>query len=197
MIKGYVLPEIKSRRATITIDGNKGEALWNSKAPVFIGAYGATRARINTAWDNNMLFLTADIYDEKVFSASGSTENDDAIRFFLDPKNLSLVSPDENIFLITVTAGGICDFKQGKNGLWCDWTPSGVMSKSKKTDRGYQLEVGIPWTALKYEPQMNKRIGFHAMVLETSTGISHAYAEPLAGNIAEASYSWSPLFLTD
>jgi hypothetical protein len=197
MIKGYVLPGIKSRRATITIDGNKGEALWNSKAPVFIGGYGATRARINTAWDNNMLFLTADVYDENVFSASGNKDHDDAIQFFLDPQNLSLVSPGENVFTITVTAGGVGDYKQGRNGGWCDWTPSGVISKSKKTDRGYQLELGIPWQALKHKPQMNKRIGFHAMILETSTGIRRAYAEPLAGNISEASYSWSPLFLTD
>ena len=197
MIKGHVLREIKSRRATVSIDGERTEALWNSKASVFIGGYGATQARINTAWDQNSLFLTAEVHDEKVFWASGDAEKDDAIQFFLDPRNLSLVLPDENIFSVTVTAGGMCVFKQGKNGSWSEWIPTGVISKSKKSSDGYQVELAIPWDALNYKPKKNERMGFHAVVLETSTGMGHAYEEALAGNITEASYSWSPLFLTD
>lgn len=197
MIKGHVLSEIKCHSATISIDGERREALWNSKPPVFIGGYGPTQAKINTAWDQNMLFLTAEVHDGNVFSTSGDAAKDDAIQFFLDPRNLSLVLPDENIFSVTVTAGGTCVFKQGKNGLWSEWKPTGVIAKSKKSGDGYQIELAIPWNALNYIPKKNERIGFHAVVLETSTGIRHAYGEALAGNITDASYSWSRLFLTD
>lgn len=197
MIKGYVLPEIKSPRATIALDGEKNEPLWKKKASVFIGGFGTTRAKINTAWNEEMFFLIADVQDDKVFSASNDPQKDDAIQLFLDPANLSVTSPQENIFSVTVTAGGKCFYKQGKNGFWIDWSPSGIATKAKKTANGYQLEVAIPWAVLQYVPEKNKRIGFHAAVRETSTGIQQRYVEPLAGNVTDASYSWSTLFLTD
>jgi hypothetical protein len=197
MIKGYVLPEIKSRHATITIDGEKNEALWKRKAQVFIGGFGTTKASINTAWNGDMFFLTADVQDEKVFSTSGDLQKDDAIQFFIDPKNRAIKSPDEDIFSVTVTAGGKCFYQQGKDGRWIDWSPSGIITRSSQTTNGYVLEVAIPWTALHHTPEKNVRIGFHAAILETSTGIQPAYIEPLAGNVTDASYSWSPLFLKD
>ena len=197
MIKGRVLPEIRSSRATITVDGEKNEELWKGKAPVFIGGFGATQASINTAWNKEMFFIAAEVQDKKVFSGSGDPQKDDGVQFFLDPQNRSLEMPDENIFSVAVTAGGKCFYQQGKNGSWVAWNPSGIVTGSRKTATGYQLEIAIPWTALRYLPKTNQRIGFHATLLETKDGIQHAYAEPLAGNIADASYSWSPLFLID
>lgn len=197
MIKGHVLPEIRSRRATIDIDGEKNEALWKTKTPVFIGGFGTTQASINMAWNQDMLFLIADVQDKNVFSSSNDLQKNDAIQFLIDPQNLSLQLPDENIFSVTVTAAGKCSYKQGKGGSWIEWKPSGIAAKSSNTATGYRLEVAIPWAAINYTPKMNERIGFHAIVLETSTGIQHTYEEPLAGNITDAPYSWSPLFLTD
>jgi hypothetical protein len=197
MIKGHILREIKSHHTTITIDGDTNESLWKTKAPVFIGGFGTTQTRINTAWDNDKFFITAYVLDERVVSTSSDPMKDDAIQFFLDPKNRSLILPGEDIFSVTITAGGKTFFKQGKNGQWSNWSPSGVVTRSKPTPRGYILEIAIPWTALQHIPQKNVRMGFHAAILETSTGIQHAYTEPLAGNITDASYTWSSLFLTD
>jgi hypothetical protein len=197
MIKGHILREIKSHRAIVAVDGERNEYLWKTKAPVFIGGFGTTQARINTAWDKDKFFITADVHDEKVVSMSNDPTKDDAIQFFIDPKNLSLILPDEDIFSLTVTAAGKSFYKQGKNGRWINWSPSGIVTRSKQKTRGYILEIAIPWTALQHIPQKNVRMGFHAAILETSTGIQHAYTEPLAGNITDASYTWSPLFLTD
>jgi hypothetical protein len=197
MIKGYVLPEIKSPHATIVIDGEKKEALWRGASPVFIGGFGPTQARIHTSWNEDMFFLTADVRDDKVFSGSGDPQKDDAIQFFLDPQNRSLQVPGENIFTVTVTAGGKVFCKQGKNGSWAAWQAAGILTKSVKNNTGYQVEIAVPWIALNYSPKKNKRIGFHAGILETSDGFQRAYTEPLAGNNTDAPYSWSPLFLID
>jgi Carbohydrate family 9 binding domain-like/BNR repeat-like domain len=194
MIKGYVLSEIKSPHRSDRAGVVGTEA---SKPHVFIGGYGSTQARINTAWDSDALYLTADVRDEKVFDASGDVSKDDAMGFYLDPRNLSLELPGENIFLIIVTAGGKCSYKQGRNHLWSEWSPSGIKAKSKTNDNGYRIELEVPWSALKYQPKLNQRIGFHAVVFETSTGRRHDYTEPLSGNITGAPYSWSPLYLTD
>ncbi|HZI25176.1 MAG TPA: sugar-binding protein [Chryseolinea sp.] len=196
MIKGRVLGKIQSYRATIS-DGKKNHPGRTTKAPIFIGGYGPTQAHINAAWNDQLLFISADVDDNQVFSSSGDPRKDDAVQFYLDPQNLSLRSPDKNIFRVTVTAGGRAYYNEGKNGTWDFWKPMGVVSKSRETASGYQVEVAIPWAALNHSPQKNKRIGFHARVMETTTGIRHDYAEPLAGNITNAPYSWLPLFLID
>lgn len=197
MIKGHVLHEIKSRRAVSDGNGEENEERRKKTTPVFIGGFGTTHAIINTSWNLDTFFLRAEVQDKKVFSASYDPQRDDAIQFFLDPQNLSLLLPDEDIFSITVTAAGKCFYKQGKNGSWVDWKPAGIVAKSWATATGYQLQVAIPWAAVHYIPKTNERIGFHATVLETSDGTQRTYAEPLAGNITDAPYSWSPLFLTD
>jgi hypothetical protein len=197
MIKGHILHEIKSHQSTLTVDGEKNEGLWKMKAPVFIGGFGTTQAHINTAWDDDKFFIAAEVHDEKVMSKSGDPLKDDAIQFFIDPKNRSLTLPDENIFSVTLTAGGACFYKEGKNGRWIDWTASGITTKSSQALNGYVVEVAIPWAAFHHTPEKNVRIGFHATILETSTGSQHAYVEPLAGNVTDGSYTWSPLFLTE
>jgi hypothetical protein len=143
-----------------------------------------------------MLYLKANVSDEKVFDGNGVAVPD-AISFYFDPKNLSPLLPDENIFSVTVTASGQCTYRQGKNKSWSDWIPQNIVAKSKRHNNGYQIELAIPWSALKHNLKLNERIGFHVEVLETSTGIKHDYIEPLSGNITNAPYSWSPLYLID
>jgi hypothetical protein len=196
MVKGYVASEIKAPRNTLSIDTEEGEQLSKIK-PVFIGGFGPTQARIYTAWSNSMLYFVADVDDKRVFHTSGDLQKDDAIQFFLDPQNLSLTKPDKNIFSIAVTAGGKAFYQQGNNGAWSDWKPVGIKIKSKRTDAGYQLEIVIPWGTINHHPEGNKRMGFHAAVLETSNGKGHTYVEPIAGNTTDVPYTWSPLFLTE
>jgi hypothetical protein len=197
MVKGYVMPEIKSRRGTLTLDAEKSERLWKTKPSVFIGGFGKTQAHIHTSWDSSMLYFAAEVRDEKVFDTSSDPLKDDAIQFFLDPENLSTNVPVESIFFMTITAAGMGFYKQGKNGAWSDWKAVGVEIESKRTATGYQMEVGIPWTAIHRRPEMNMRIGFHAAILENSGGDQQAYTEPIAGNTTDAPYTWSPLFLTE
>jgi hypothetical protein len=78
-----------------------------------------------------------------------------------------------------------------------NWSPAGVVAKSNRTANGYTLEIAIPWDAIHHTPKKNVRLGFHAAILETSNGMHHTYIEPVAGNVTEAPYTWSPLFLTD
>jgi hypothetical protein len=197
MVKGYITSEIKSRHATLALDAEKDEPLWKTKPSVFVGGFSATQAYIHTSWDSSMLYFAAEVRDEKVFYTSGDPRKDDAIQFFLDPQNLSPNAPDQGIFSIIITAAGMGFCKQGKNGAWIDWKPVEIKTKSKRTATGYQVEVGIPWTVIHCRSEINKRIGFHAVILENSGGDQHAYTEPIAGNKSDAPYTWSPLFLTE
>ncbi|HEX6227009.1 MAG TPA: sugar-binding protein, partial [Chryseolinea sp.] len=197
MIKGRVLGEIRSSRQSITIDGKTNERLWKTKAPVFIGGFGRTNANINCAWNADKIFFTAVINDGKVVSSAEDAQENDALQFFLDPQNQSTELPDENIFCLTVTASGKYIFKEGKKGSWTDRNATGIEATSVADDSGYHIEVAIPWTALNTVPEPNQRMGFHAALIETSNGRQHSYVEPLAGNISDAPYTWSPLFLIE
>jgi hypothetical protein len=195
MIRGYVMREIKSPRGTMTVNAEKNESLWKTKPTIFIGGFSTTQGYFRTSWNERLLYVAAEINDEKVY-ASGDPDKDDAIQFFLDPKKLGPNVPDEHIFSITVTAGGKGSYKQGKKGTWIDWKPIGVELKSNRTTTGYQIEVGIPWTVLNHQAKANQQIGFHAMIFESSNGTRHQYAEPIAGNISDVPKTWCALSLT-
>jgi hypothetical protein len=197
MIKGRVLNPIKSRRTIITVDGSASEPLWNGTPSVYIGGYGSTSVRMHTAWSEDMLYLVAEVNDKNVFASSSDAQKDDGIQVYIDPKNLAAIAPVANVFSFTMTAGGKIFYTQGKDGHWVDWNPAGVQMKVLATESGYSIEAAIPWSALNGRPEKDTRIGFHAELRETSNGIKHDYIEPLSGNVADAPYTWSPLFLTD
>ena len=144
-----------------------------------------------------MLYLVAEVNDKNVFASSSDAQKDDGIQVYIDPKNLAAIAPVANVFSFTMTAGGKIFYTQGKDGHWVDWNPAGVQMKVSATESGYSIEAAIPWSALNGRPEKDTRIGFHAELRETSNGIKHDYIEPLSGNVADAPYTWSPLFLTD
>jgi hypothetical protein len=193
MIKGYVLREEASPKQTITVDGENTENLWNTTRDVFIGGYGQASASLWTSWDDNNLYVLADVTDENVFS-SGLLSGD-GLRLYLDPTNCATVAPDTKVFSLGLSPSGTFTFEEGKSAAWEPRSTDGINFKSKSNASGYRMEVAIPWSALGGKPSANTRIGFNACLYESSNGSSHAYEEPIAGNTNGAPYTWSTLKL--
>jgi hypothetical protein len=196
MIKGYILHGIKSHQTTLTPDGESKEPLWRTEAPVFIGGYGPTQAKIRTGWNMDKLFFAVQVKDKDIVTAPNDLQKGDGVRLLLDVGNLSAVKSGEGVYVMLVTSAGKAFFQQRANDQWTTWSPNGFAVKSKKLADGYQVEVSIPWRTLSASPLKNKRIGFHAEVNESSNGM-HCYTEPLSGNVAEQPFTWLPLVLTD
>jgi hypothetical protein len=193
MIKGYVLPELSSSKNTIVVDGENSDDLWQTERNIFIGGYGQTAASIWTSWDDHYLYVLADVKDSNVFS--GSLLSGDGLRIYIDPANRSTVAPDNKIFSFGLSPSGSVTFEEGKTTAWETRSSEMINFKSNTTASGYRIELAIPWSVLGGKPSATTRIGFHACLYESSNGSSHAYEEPIAGNINNAPYTWSTLKL--
>jgi hypothetical protein len=193
MIKGYVLPEASAAKETIMIDGEKDENVWTTDHDILIAGYGQASASLWTSWDDNNLYVMADVKDDQVFS--GSLISGDGLRIYIDPLNRSTIAPDSKIFSLGLSPSGSLTFEEGKSAVWAARPAAGINFKSKITTSGYVMEVAIPWGSLGGKPSTDTRIGFNACLYESSNGSSHAYEEPIAGNINNAPYTWSSLRL--
>ena len=196
MIRGYILSEIKSQQTTLTPDGESKEPLWRTNTPVFIGGYGATQAKIRTGWSKDKMFFAVQVKDKDMAAISNDPLKGDGVRLLLDAGNLSSRPDGGNIYAMFITPAGKAFYQQRRNDQWIAWSPKGIAIKSKRLADGYQFEVSIPWSVLSASPLINKRIGFHAEVNESSSGI-HRYTESLSGNVTDQPFTWSPLVLTD
>ncbi len=196
MIKGYILRDIKSHNATLNVDGESKESLWQTNAPVFIGGYGSTQAKIRTGWNKDNLLFTVRVKDKSIDVSGSDPEKNDGIRLLVDVRNLSANPNVENVYAIFITAAGKTFYKKRTDAQWTSWSPQTIAAKSKRLADGYQLEVSIPWTTMSCSPAKNKRIGFQAEVNESSNG-AHRYTEPISGNVTDQPVTWSPLILTD
>ncbi|MBL0739992.1 exo-alpha-sialidase [Chryseolinea lacunae] len=187
MIKGHIVHELSARPKNAPLTEKQ-------KQHVFIGGYGKTQMTMNVQWDDNALHGQIQVKDEHVFSGTGDPVHD-GIRVLLDPQNISTTAPAPGIFALTLFADGKMLFEQGKDGHWTPQHTTGIQTSITKTADGYQANVSIPWNLVQGRPPLNSRIGFHAVLLETTTGKTLDYTEPMAGNITDAPYSWSTLRL--
>jgi hypothetical protein len=193
MIKGYVLKEEPSSKESILVDGENDEQIWDTGRDVFIGGAGQASASLWTCWDDNNLYVLADVKDDQVFS--GNILSGDGIRIYIDPANRATVAPDTKIFSLGLSPSGAVTFEEGKAAQWETKTPGGINFKSKTTATGYRMEVAIPWTAIGGKVTTGSRMGFNVCLYESSNGSSHAYEEAVAGNTNNAPYTWSSLTL--
>jgi hypothetical protein len=193
MIKGYVAHPVHARYRTLQVDGEATAKTRQERLPLFIGGYDKTQARIGLAWDDQRLYIRANVVDPDVVT-SNKMQGNDGLRFYLDPGNRSTTRPADGIFTLWIDASGNVDFAEGNNGAWTSRKSSAISHAVIPTPDGYRVEAGIPWSVLGTKP--GKRIRFHA-VLNNAGAAGEAYCEPLSGNENEMPYTWSTVNLID
>jgi hypothetical protein len=180
MIKGYVVRSVKAPRHSARV-----------QQPLFIGGYGAAQAHIGLSWNDKHLYISATVKDADVVTNGAVT---DGVQFYLDPANRSTATPTQGIFRMSVTAAGQVTLVEGEEGSWAARKASNVQQKLTRTPAGYQIEIGIPWSAVKVKPTATIR--FHAVMTDVTTA-GATYREPLSGNEHEKPYTWLPLNLVN
>ncbi|MFD1818056.1 Carbohydrate family 9 binding domain-like [Pseudarcicella hirudinis] len=195
MIKGMAIPELEAYKSQIKVDGMLNEDPWKGLFPVFVGQKSRTQARGNMAFDENYLYLSADVRDENVYVTSSADQND-GIVYSIDALNKATDKPAEGIFQFFLTADNKLIVREGSKAEWVEKSGfSGIQTQSLKTGNGYVQELAIPWKILGGKPGPGSRIGFN-LSLQENTGKSRAeYIEPVSGNLPDASYTWCSLFL--
>lgn len=188
MIKGYVIPsKVIASKANggIQIDGTTDENEWDESTSIYIGGYGKTNALLKAVWNDEYIYLSAQVEDENVRSNDGVT-------WYLDPTNKSTTQPDIGLYSIHAFQNGDVIVSEGLNGQWIDNQDVSLEANVKKNDDGYVIELAVGWNELSAEPLLNSRIGLHAVLVESS-----GYSEPIAGNITSKPFTWSHLSLQE
>jgi hypothetical protein len=57
MIRGYIIPELKAGKNSITADGNTTEDIWSGSFPLYIGHTSETNVTSKFSYDDNNLYI--------------------------------------------------------------------------------------------------------------------------------------------
>ncbi|MEY2726159.1 MAG: hypothetical protein RLZZ458_2026 [Planctomycetota bacterium] len=160
-----------ARQGTVQIDGQISESIW-SLAPWsedFVDIEGAVkprptyRTRMKMLWDSQMLYIAAELQDPDVRATLSTRDSvifrDNDFEVFLDPEGDQLNYGELEINALNTiwdlrlprpySAGGQPDdgwTLQGlRSAVWVD----GKLNDSSVPDRGWTLEMAIPWAGLR------------------------------------------------
>nr|WP_315247071.1 sugar-binding protein [uncultured Flavobacterium sp.] len=110
-------------------------------------------------WDNNYLYLLANIADDTKINDSSNFYDDDSVEFYVDINNDKSTSygPNDVQYSFGWNDGsniGTLPYGRSINGINYAITSNA---------NGYILEARIPWTTMQATPQVGQRLGFDFM----------------------------------
>jgi Ca2+-binding RTX toxin-like protein len=134
----------------VVVDGQFGESVWS--LPYTLEQPGGDRVRFGALWDDDYLYLAIDVEDDTLVSVPNNPWAGDGIRIFIDANHAreEVFSGDDRQFMIDLD--GTIYEPSGRT--------EGVRQAVQIRDRGYGMEVAIPWSNLGIEPGENLTIGF-------------------------------------
>ncbi len=173
---------VKKTSQAPVIDG-RADALWENTPSAAVSKIGSCTlcttdsldlsGRFKAVWDAEHLYFLFTIYDDIKFRnnlpANASEQqlwaawkNDD-IELFFDMNNdkESGFHPEEDDFRY--------DFIYDYDSVMTDGNARGISFAQTDFDKGYVLEVRIPWKNLKYAPGQDNAFGFEINVSDNDT----------------------------
>lgn len=151
------------KKATITVDGTVEDA-WKDAdilktEAVAMGDGKSAYAEFRLLWDDNFLYVLADVKDVKLSASNSNAWEQDSIEIVIDQNNgkTAKYEADDGQYRINfknkVSSGGAAD-------------TSKLKSATAVTATGYILEAAIPFTKVK--PAAGAKIGFDLQVNDDS-----------------------------
>jgi len=169
-----------------TIDGNLSEydLDYGMDADVVVGP-GSNNNTVTwgASWDENNLYLAAQIIDD-VVEGSGNPWDNDAIEWYIDGNHDSDGPYDGDfdtqiIMDIVTTADGSVWTKA--DGAPIDPLLGDIEGKWLDTDDGYNVELRLSWSALGFEAGRGRTIGYTIGNNDSDNGIGRDYQTAWVG----------------
>lgn len=162
----YKIYANKVSSTSIKVDGILDEREWDlrySVSKVVSGSYNNT-AKFDVVWDNKYLYLGVDVVDSFLISQdSTNIWEDDSVEIYID------VGHDHKPSYDTYDTQYIKGY--GVSSLWeRNNRTSGVLHSYHRTQNGYSIEIGIPWSNLNVVPSSGMVLGFDIGVNDDDDG---------------------------
>ncbi|MEI3019126.1 endo-1,4-beta-xylanase [Ruminococcus sp.] len=155
--------EATKTETPITIDGDI-DAAWADANTIDVNTYsmgnGAT-AVSKMLWDENYFYVLTEVTDPVLSVASANAYEQDTVEVFFDENNHKTSSYESDDIQCRINYE---NDKTVTDGLSTD----AFLSGTKKTDKGYIVEVAIPYTIGSFHA--NQIVGFDVQVNDDGTG---------------------------
>ena len=164
-------PFIAATQEAVTVDGT-AESSWDA-VEVYAVAKQIQPTVTNAAdlsaqwraqWDEQNLYFFISVTDDDKQNDSPDWFNDDGVEIYLDADNSKDGDYGSNDYQIIVEYQGV-DIYDTKNNLG-----PGATAQVVDTDSGYDVEVALPWTALKATPESGLFLGLDVHVIDDDEG---------------------------
>jgi hypothetical protein len=122
-------------------------------------------------WDDEYLYLTVRVYDEKIVHDSVDPTDDDSIELFFDADNSRAAQPDgKNDFRLVFA----CNLEHPVLGAGSapvsDEQLASINTDMRSTPDGYLLEAWIPWKVFGIAPKVKDRVAVEVEINDDDDG---------------------------
>lgn len=141
----------------------------------------AGQIKFYSMWNDQYLYFAVEVDDPNVVGTHGrlmsEVWNDDAIEIFLETDHARSPTLTDKCFCLAASArgGAGVSFFQGSEGQWIpnpklgglklEVTVHGTLNQPADRDRGYTVEIGVPWEMLGGQPPRDRYpVGFNLVV---------------------------------
>lgn len=132
-------------------------------------------SRFYAQWDDEYLYLAADVADEVVVinitpRDQGAYYRTDSIEFYIDPGRAGSQAGLMKLAILPFDTEGNVQavrHEDARPGPIAAVNPN-IRVASKRTERGYSVEVAVPWVDLAIEPKPGVTLGFSHTVHNTN-----------------------------
>lgn len=172
MILGLAPDEVVYLKDWKPVRGNYLGSSWNG--PLDCSAKGWL------GWNQDALFFAMEVYDDAFVSPPRNPDDlwkNDSIEIALDPlfdRTKDGFSEDDQEYwfaLIGTNAVSFCARGERME------QQADFPARAKRQPRGWSLEMAIPWSELKIQPQLGRKMGFTWLVNDTDTGTELTWLE--------------------
>jgi tetratricopeptide (TPR) repeat protein len=123
-------------------------------------------AGFKTMYDSQALYFLVDVTDDELINDSAEFYQDDCVEIFIDADNSKSQTYDSDDFQYHFE----WDAKAPTMGEMHERPTTGVQYAFARTDKGYRLEVALPWSTLGVKPAVGAKVGFDVHVNDDDDG---------------------------
>ncbi|AEV68181.1 sugar-binding protein [Acetivibrio clariflavus] len=165
---GYVVLDknaklLNVKYGTPEIDGEIDD-IWVSaeeaKTDVWVSGTKGSTAKFRTLWDENYLYVLAEVTDRLLTKKSANAYEQDSVEIFIDQNNAKTTYYEEDDSQIRINYDNEVTFDHGKL--------EGFVSATSLTETGYIVEAAVPFTAIS--PEVGDVLGFDLQVNNDEDG---------------------------